>query len=163
MLDQSLDRSHVIVRWSSLFTSYRFLAINFKPLSQNVCTLRRASIAYSCYRDCFPVVMLCGVSSMIRDFMLAAHRHGMTDGDYVFISIDLLPSANYKTFWKSGDPETDSIAREAFKPLLQVSKTCFLHICHTLKLPGNWALMPIEGDRRGVLRRFNGQGKPILP
>jgi len=33
------------------------------------------------------VVLLCGINSFIRDFMLAAHQQAMTDGDYVFIGV----------------------------------------------------------------------------
>ena len=57
---------------------------------------------------------------MVRDFMMAAARHQMTNGDYVYISVDLLPMNNYTTPWMIGDRATDPIARVAFQPLLQV-------------------------------------------
>ena len=66
------------------------------------------------------VVLLCGVDSFIRDFMLAAHQQAMTAGDYVYISTDLLAVDNYERRWMTGDSSTDQLARQAFQPLLQV-------------------------------------------
>jgi len=53
--------------------------------------------------------------------MLEAHDHGMTDGDYVYISTDVLAVDNYERRWVIGDDDTDALARQAFQPLLQAS------------------------------------------
>jgi len=39
--------------------------------------------------------------------MLAAHEQSMTDGNYVYISTDLLAVDNYETRWLTGDTTTD--------------------------------------------------------
>jgi len=66
------------------------------------------------------VVLLCGDDTLIRDFMLTAHDQGMADGDYVYISTDLLAVDNYERRWATGDRAGDLMARHAFEPLLQV-------------------------------------------
>jgi len=47
----------------------------------------------------FVVVILCGSDDFVRRFMLAAHRNQMTSGDYVFISLGLLPPDNVQQPW----------------------------------------------------------------
>lgn len=42
-----------------------------------------------------PVVIMCASSDTIRGIMLAAHRHGMTSGDYAFFNIELFNSSSY--------------------------------------------------------------------
>jgi len=51
--------------------------------------------------------------------MLGAHQQAMTDGDYIYISTDLLAVDNYERRWITGDTATDPLARQAFQPLLQ--------------------------------------------
>ena len=51
--------------------------------------------------------------------MMAAHAKDMTSGDYVFITVNLLPSENLYTLWETGHPD-DIEARQAFQPLIQV-------------------------------------------
>ena len=70
------------------------------------------------------VVLLCGDNSLIRHFMLAAHDHGMADGDYVYISTSLLADDNYKRRWETGDHAADLLTKHAFEPLLQASISC---------------------------------------
>ncbi|KAB0369532.1 hypothetical protein FD755_018525 [Muntiacus reevesi] len=41
------------------------------------------------------VVIMCASSDTIRGIMLAAHRHGMTSGDYAFFNIELFNSSFY--------------------------------------------------------------------
>lgn len=41
------------------------------------------------------VVIMCASSDTIRSIMLAAHRHGMTTGDYAFFNIELFNSSSY--------------------------------------------------------------------
>jgi len=66
------------------------------------------------------VVLLCGDNTFLRDFMLGAHEQGMTEGDYVYISTDVLAVDNYERRWQVGD-STDALAKHAFEPLLQAS------------------------------------------
>lgn len=42
-----------------------------------------------------PVVIMCASSDTIRGIMLAAHKHGMTSGDYAFFNIELFNSSSY--------------------------------------------------------------------
>jgi len=70
------------------------------------------------------VVLLCGDESLIRDFMLAAYDQGMADGDYVYISTDLLAVDNYERRWQTGHPTADRVTRQAYEPLLQASRSC---------------------------------------
>jgi len=54
--------------------------------------------------------------------MLGAHRQAMTDGEYVYISTDLLAVYNYERRWMIQDSDADPLARQAFQPLLQASR-----------------------------------------
>lgn len=42
-----------------------------------------------------PVVIMCASGDTIRNIMLAAHRQGMTNGDYAFFNIELFNSSSY--------------------------------------------------------------------
>ena len=58
-----------------------------------------------------------------RRFMLMAYDLGMTDGDYVFYTIDMLPdeeTLNADAVWKGNDGR-DREAREAFESVFHVS------------------------------------------
>ena len=68
--------------------------------------------------------MLCGVDSMLRDFMLAAYNNGMTNGDYVYIITGLLPAPNLVNRWSTGDA-LDGKAQLAFQSALQVFNSSF--------------------------------------
>lgn len=55
--------------------------------------------------------------------MLKAHELGMTSGEYVFYTIDMLPDEeilNPEAVWKGNDGR-DGDAREAFKAVFHVS------------------------------------------
>ena len=54
--------------------------------------------------------------------MLAAHDRGMTNGEYVFIYPNLLPSENWERLYMDdiASDETNNKARSAFRPLVQV-------------------------------------------
>ena len=54
--------------------------------------------------------------------MLAAHDRGMTNGEYVFIYPNLLPSENWERLYydNTASDETNRKARSAFRPLVQV-------------------------------------------
>lgn len=65
------------------------------------------------------VVVMCGLPAFERQFVLTAHRSGMTTGDYVFIAFSQLPPDNLQTLWSNNDA-TDEEARIAFSSVLQV-------------------------------------------
>lgn len=63
-----------------------------------------------------------------RRFMLKAHENGMTTGDYVFYTIDMLPDEEIidpESVWKGNDGK-DAAAREAFESVFHVSITLSL-------------------------------------
>jgi len=70
-------------------------------------------------RVSFVVVILCGSEEFVRDFLLLAHELHMTDGDYVYIVADQIPSKHVLTPWVTGN-EHDETARRAFESVLQV-------------------------------------------
>ena len=51
--------------------------------------------------------------------MLLAHRLHMTNGEYVYIVADQVPSEHVSTPWVAGDDQ-DETARLAFESVLQV-------------------------------------------
>jgi len=58
-----------------------------------------------------------------RRFMLHAHDVGMTKGDYVFYTIDMLPDEDVidaESVWKANDGR-DADAKEAFECVFHVS------------------------------------------
>ncbi len=59
---------------------------------------------------------------LLREVMLAAHREGMTGGEYVFIYPNLLPSENWERLWfEANDTEQNNrVALDAYRPLIQV-------------------------------------------
>ncbi|XP_078406904.1 atrial natriuretic peptide receptor 3 isoform X5 [Cetorhinus maximus] len=67
------------------------------------------------------IVIMCASSHAIRKIMLAAHRQGMTNGDYVFFNIELFNSSLYGNgSWKQGD-KFDPEAKEAYQSLQTVT------------------------------------------
>ena len=50
-------------------------------------------------------MILCGSYDFVRRFMLGAHRNDMTSGDYVFISLGLLPPDDIQHPWLRNDEE----------------------------------------------------------
>ena len=64
--------------------------------------------------------------------MLEAHNLGMTKGDYVFYTMDMLPDEeilNPESIWKGNDGR-DDIAREAFESVFHVRFFVSLHEAH---------------------------------
>ena len=60
-----------------------------------------------------------------RRFMMKAHDLGMTKGDYVFYTIDMIPDEevlNPEAVWRGNDGR-DKEAREAFEAVFHVSKS----------------------------------------
>lgn len=77
------------------------------------------------------VVVLCGTSAFVRDFVLKAYTAGMTNGDYVYISLCQMPPDNLKTPWINNDSK-DAQARLAFASVLQVDTTkhkFYIYVC----------------------------------
>ncbi|XP_078531040.1 atrial natriuretic peptide receptor 3 isoform X1 [Lissotriton helveticus] len=67
------------------------------------------------------VVIMCAGSDTIRNIMLAAHRKGMTNGDYAFFNIELFNSSQYGNgSWKRGD-KYDLEAKQAYASLQTVT------------------------------------------
>ncbi|XP_063816549.1 atrial natriuretic peptide receptor 3 isoform X2 [Pseudophryne corroboree] len=67
------------------------------------------------------VVIMCASSDTIRSIMLAAHRHGMTKGEYVFFNIELFNSSSYGDgSWRRGDKH-DLEAKQAYSSLQTVT------------------------------------------
>ncbi|XP_038646699.1 atrial natriuretic peptide receptor 3 isoform X2 [Scyliorhinus canicula] len=72
-------------------------------------------------RDHARIVIMCASSHTIRKIMLAAHRQGMTSGDYVFFNVELFNSSLYGNgSWKQGD-KFDLEAKEAYQSLQTVT------------------------------------------
>ncbi|KAM4049956.1 atrial natriuretic peptide receptor 3 isoform 2-T2 [Anomaloglossus baeobatrachus] len=67
------------------------------------------------------VVIMCASSDTVRTIMLAAHRQGLTKGDYVFFNIELFNSSSYGDgSWRRGDKH-DLEARQAYSSLQTVT------------------------------------------
>ncbi|XP_073747154.1 atrial natriuretic peptide receptor 3 isoform X4 [Callorhinus ursinus] len=67
------------------------------------------------------VVIMCASSDTIRGIMLAAHKHGMTSGDYAFFNIELFNSSSYGDgSWKRGDKH-DFEAKQAYSSLQTIT------------------------------------------
>ncbi|XP_042303779.1 atrial natriuretic peptide receptor 3 [Sceloporus undulatus] len=67
------------------------------------------------------VVILCASSDAVRNIMLAAHRQGMTNGDYAFFNIELFNSSSYGNgSWKRGD-KYDLEAKQAYSSLQTIT------------------------------------------
>jgi len=75
-------------------------------------------------RDCVvQVVVLAAPKEDRRRFMLHAHDSGMTKGDYVFYTIDMLPDEEVidpESVWKGNDGR-DAESRDAFESVFHVS------------------------------------------
>ncbi|KAM8960288.1 atrial natriuretic peptide receptor 3 isoform 2-T2 [Pelodytes ibericus] len=67
------------------------------------------------------VVIMCASSDTVRNIMLAAHRQGMTNCNYVFFNIELFNSSTYGDgSWKRGD-KYDLEAKQAYSSLQTVT------------------------------------------
>jgi hypothetical protein len=52
--------------------------------------------------------------------MTTAYDMGMTNGDYVFIIMNLFPANNFYTLWAAANTTNTNTAKKAFFPLMQV-------------------------------------------
>ncbi|XP_026810639.1 atrial natriuretic peptide receptor 1-like [Rhopalosiphum maidis] len=67
------------------------------------------------------VVILCVRGTLVRKCMLAAHKLGMTKGDWAFLDVELVQGSYWGEHgWSTGDSE-DGAARKAYQALLRVS------------------------------------------
>ncbi len=74
---------------------------------------------------CFTVIFLCGTGVTTRTLMLLAQSVNMTNGDYVFIRMNIVPRPNVKTLWTASSfnlpyDGKDDLAKQAMKTLFQV-------------------------------------------
>jgi len=74
----------------------------------------------------FVVVILCGSVEFVRDFLLLAQQLRMTNGDYVYVVADQIPSKHVLTPWVAGD-DLDETARLAFESVLQVREALYYY------------------------------------
>jgi len=66
-----------------------------------------------------------------RRFMMMAHELGMTNGDYVFYTVEMLPEENVlnpEDVWASNDGQ-NIIAKEAFEAVFHVRSLQLLEWC----------------------------------
>ncbi|XP_055641677.1 atrial natriuretic peptide receptor 1 isoform X2 [Toxorhynchites rutilus septentrionalis] len=67
------------------------------------------------------VIILSVRGSLVRKFMLSAHRLGMTRGEFTFLDVEIFQSSYWGDhYWELGD-EDDQAARKAYEALLRVS------------------------------------------
>ncbi|KAK2579330.1 hypothetical protein KPH14_008282 [Odynerus spinipes] len=67
------------------------------------------------------VVILSVRGTLVRKFMLAAHRLEMTRGDWTFLDVEIFQGSYWGDHdWEVGD-EDDGVARKAYEALLRVS------------------------------------------
>ncbi|CAG9860421.1 unnamed protein product [Phyllotreta striolata] len=67
------------------------------------------------------VIILCVRGPLVREFMLTAHSLDMTNGDYIFLDVEIFQGSYWGDHdWKIGD-ENDTNARKAYEALLKVS------------------------------------------
>ncbi|NXU51979.1 ANPRC protein, partial [Turnix velox] len=67
------------------------------------------------------VIIMCASGDTIRNIMLAAHRQGMTNGDYAFFNIELFNSSSYGNgSWRRGDKQ-DFEAKKAYAYLQTIT------------------------------------------
>nr|XP_029730687.1 atrial natriuretic peptide receptor 1-like isoform X2 [Aedes albopictus] len=67
------------------------------------------------------VIILSVRGSLVRKFMLSAHRLGMTRGEFTFLDVEIFQSSYWGDhYWELGD-EDDQTARLAYEALLRVS------------------------------------------
>ncbi|TMW41793.1 hypothetical protein DOY81_013127 [Sarcophaga bullata] len=70
------------------------------------------------------VVILSVRGTLVRKFMLAAYALGMTNGDWVFLDVEIFQSSYWGDHdWEMGDPD-DSRARKAYEALVAPCHSC---------------------------------------
>lgn len=68
---------------------------------------------------------MCGTGKFTRRFMLLAQSQNMTNGDYVFVRMNLVPRPNTKVVWLASgygipDDGLDDLAKLAMQPMILV-------------------------------------------
>ncbi|XP_033828983.1 atrial natriuretic peptide receptor 3 [Periophthalmus magnuspinnatus] len=63
------------------------------------------------------VVIMCMGADQIRNVMLAAHRHSLTNGSYMFFNIELFNASSYGDGWWRRDDAHDAEAMQAYSSL----------------------------------------------
>ncbi|XP_050541840.1 atrial natriuretic peptide receptor 1 isoform X2 [Daktulosphaira vitifoliae] len=67
------------------------------------------------------VIILCVRGTLVRKCMLAAHKIGMTKGEWAFLDVELVQGTHWDERGWSADDEQDKAARKAYEALLRVS------------------------------------------
>jgi len=95
------------------------------------------------------VVVLAAPKEDRRRFMLHAYDAGMTKGDYVFYTIDMLPDEEVidpESVWKGNDGR-DAEARDAFESVFHVSHTVIDYVSNQAALQ---ELFEIDTNSKGT-------------
>ena len=81
-------------------------------------------------RHVTPVVVIVVVvdEETLRRFVMLAHEAGMTNGDYIYFTIDRIPGVNLANSFSPGDA-TNKQSREAFKSVYRVRGSVFILWC----------------------------------
>ena len=70
-----------------------------------------------------PVIVIVSSGELLRDLLLQAHDLGMSDGEYAFLSIELIKTrdtVSQSSWYRTGDVRNKD-AREMFESLLQIA------------------------------------------
>uniref|UniRef100_H3ADD6 Natriuretic peptide receptor 3 n=1 Tax=Latimeria chalumnae TaxID=7897 RepID=H3ADD6_LATCH len=111
------------------------------------------------------IVIMCASSNTIRDIMLAAHRWGIINGDYVFFNIELFNSSSYekkKWFWESTRKHSVSeVAQEItmlFRTLIRIQSSKI----HTWLLKSNIRFEYTQSVKKNVNMFVEGFHDAVL-
>ena len=85
-------------------------------------SMERSSPTLNYFFDChvFVVVVVISPQASRRRIMLAAYDLSMTNGSYVYFTVDALPQTGVVNIWK-GDDGRNWDARRAFEAVFHVS------------------------------------------
>ena len=84
-----------------------------------------------------PVVIMCASGDTVRGIMLAAHRHGMTSGDYAFFNIELFNSSSYGNSATAFPCAAGGSGRGQKEPTVGVMPTHLIAIAGVLEICGS--------------------------
>ncbi len=71
------------------------------------------------------VVILCASDKDEHNILKLAQKSGMTNGEYLYITLDHLPPINIRTPWTSKDTRDDQNLVDIYKHVLEV-QGCFI-------------------------------------
>ena len=76
----------------------------------------------------FVVIVAVVEEKILRRFVMLAHEAGMTNGDYIYLTVDMIPGVNRANSFSPGDA-TNKQSREAFKSVYRVRGSVFILWC----------------------------------